>query len=319
MLKAPQDLLRDGLFWRHQTDGLAIFLSPKMFRVFRLPIAFQELVVVADRFHLQPLLSLFSGDGRFYILALSQNEIRVLEGERHRVSELDLKKVPVSLAEALQPDFTKAQLQFHTGTSGGQGGRAAIFHGHGVGEEDNKTSILRYFQLVDKGLRELLREGKTPLLLAGVEYLFSIYREANTYPYLVEKGIPGNPEALRAGDLHKEAWKIIGPYFQMEKEEAAAQFKQAAGTGKASNDFQDIIPAAYDGRVASLFVSLGRQQWGRFDPGRRTLDLRPQPMPGDEDLLDFAAIHTFLSGGSVYAVSPEKMPGSGLLAAVFRY
>jgi len=43
---------------------------------------------------------------------------------------------------------------------------------------------------------------KAPLVLAGVEYLFPIYQEANTYPDLVEEGITGNPENLKPEELH---------------------------------------------------------------------------------------------------------------------
>jgi len=35
--------------------------------------------------------------------------------------------------------------------------------------------------------------------------------------------------------------------------------------------------------------------------------------------MDFAAIHTLLNGGTVYAVEPKAVPGDAPLAAVFRY
>ncbi len=41
--------------------------------------------------------------------------------------------------------------------------------------------------------------------------------------------------------------------------------------------------------------------------------------PGDEDLLDLAAVKTFLNSGNIYAVEPEKVPGGEPFAAVFRY
>jgi len=47
-------------------------------------------VVVSDRFHLKPLLPLLTGDGRFYILALSQNQVRLLQGTRYSVRGLYL-------------------------------------------------------------------------------------------------------------------------------------------------------------------------------------------------------------------------------------
>jgi hypothetical protein len=47
------------------------------------------LVIVSERFHVKPLLPLLSGDGRFYVLALSQNEIRLLQGTRYSVEQVD--------------------------------------------------------------------------------------------------------------------------------------------------------------------------------------------------------------------------------------
>jgi hypothetical protein len=68
-----------------------------------------------------------------------------------------------------------------------------------------------------------------------------------------------------------------------------------------------------------LFVAVGFQQWGTFDPATNTVWVHEEAEPGDEDLLDFAAIQTLLNRGTVYAVEPEKVPDETLLAAVSRY
>jgi len=57
----------------------------------------------------------------------------------------------------------------------------------------------------------------------------------------------------------------------------------------------------------------------RHSYGIPYLRLHKTAKPDDEDLLDFAAIQTFLHGGTVYAVEPEKVPDDAPLAAVFRY
>ena len=38
-----------------------------------------------------------------------------------------------------------------------------------------------------------------------------------------------------------------------------------------------------------------------------------------KDLLDIAAIQTFINGGEVYVVEPHELPDPGMVAAVFRY
>jgi Bacterial archaeo-eukaryotic release factor family 3 len=170
-------------------------------------------------------------------------------------------------------------------------------------------------------LHEKLREQKAPLVLAGVEYLLPLYRQANTYQHLMEEGITGNPEILSAQELHDEAWPIVEADFQKSQQDVLERFHELFGgdTGKATNNLKEIIPAAYYQRVDSLLVAVAQQQWGLFDPSSETVYLHKDKETGDEDLLDFAAAHTLLNGGTVYAVPPEQIPYSTPVAAIFRY
>jgi hypothetical protein len=313
-------LLEDDDFWQHQGDGLAVFISTKMFRFFRLPFAFSELVVVTDRFHVKPLLSLLSVDGRFYVLALSQNQVRLLQGTRQSVGEMSLDSVPKNLAEALGAEERERQLQLHTASRGG----SAIFHGQGSSgdESEHKKDLLRYFKAIDKALHDLLCVEQAPVVLAGVDYLQPIYREANSCAQVMDEGIDGNPERLSDRELHDRAWAILEPYFAKEQEKAASQYRELAGVGRASHDLEQIVPAAHNGRVSSLFVAVGVQQWGAFDMGAGEVLLHPEREPGDQDLLDLAAVQTLVHQGQVYAVEPENVPtngGEASIAALFRY
>jgi len=318
-LEPAHNLFREMLFWGNQSEGFALFLSQEVFSPYRLPIKFSELVLVTDRFHIKPLLPILSGDGRFYILAISQNEVRLFQCTRHSVNDVDLKEMPRNLAEALKHDDPEKQLQFHTGTPGGRDKRSAVFHGHGVGIDNSKDNILRYFRQIDKGLHELIGDDGFPIVLAGVDYLFPIYREANTYPSLLDQGVEGNPETMSAGELHENAWKIVKPLFQREQRKAAAKYRQFAGSGLASNNIKEIVPASYHGRVDLLFVAIGVQRWGTFDPISNEVRFQHRKEPGNEDLLDFAAIQTILKGGIVYAVALDVVPDEAPLAALLRY
>jgi hypothetical protein len=317
-------LLQDSNFWQHQSDGLAFFLSSNRVRRYRLPLNFAELVVVEDHFHVSPLLPLFTGDGQFYILAVSQNEIRLLLGTRYSVSEVDIGQVGGSLAEAIPSVNHQMSLQLHTTNSAGgmPGSGSVTFHGQGGGRDESaKNDLLRYFRLVADGLTEFLQGDRVPLVLAGVDYLLPIYKEANTYPNLIDMVIKGNPDLLSADDLHKSAWDIIRPLFQVAQEEAVAQYQQLAGQSskRVADTLEKIVPAAYDGRVETLFLASGVQQWGIFNPVTNKIKLHDQIESGDEPLLDWAAVQTYLKGGIVYAVEKEKVPGGTTAAAVLRY
>jgi hypothetical protein len=319
LLKPGRELLQDTPFWQHQSDGLAMFLAPGAFHYYCLPIAFEELLVVSDRFHIKPLLPLFFGDGRFFILALSQNEVRLFQGSHYSVTDIHPRGLPQGLADALRYDDPEKQLQFHTGTPDSGQKRPAIYHGQGAGADDDKDTILRYFRKIDSALHPLFREEDAPLVLAGVEYLCPIYKEANTYPHLMDGGIQGNPETLPPEELHHQAWDMVRPLFLKAQKDAANQYRQLAQSERASNEPREVIPAAHGGRVEFLFVALGTQIWGTFDPKANRAHLHKKHRPGDEDLLDFAAVRTLFQGGTVYAVDPQKLPDDGALAAVFRY
>ena len=320
-LEPASRLVQDGSFWQRQSDGLALFLSSGVANHYRLPLDFEELVIVAERFHVKPLLPLLSGDGRFYVLALSQDEVRLLLGTRYTVGEVDLEGAPASLAEALRFDDPERRLQFHTATgpSGGKGSRPAMFYGQGAPSRDQKSDILRYFQKLDTGIQALLAGEQAPLVLAGVDYLLPLYREANAYPHLIGEGIEGNPDNLSAEELHQQAWAIVQPRFLEEREAAAERFKHLSETDQVSEKLVEIVPAAYHGRVGILFVALGLQQWGAYDPETNRVQLHQEVEPGDQDLIDLAAVQVLLHGGSVYAVEVEQMPVEASLAAVFRY
>jgi hypothetical protein len=318
MLQPAQDLVQDGLFWSYQNDGLAIFISKDNAEIHPLPFSFPELVVVGDRFHLKPVLQVLNEDGRFYILAVSQNQVRFFRGMRFNIEELNIEGVPENLDEVLQYDVFGKQLQWRA-AKGGAGGRTGVSQGRGALEADAKENILRYFREIDKGLRNVIGADQAPLVMACVDYLLPIYKEANTYPHLQEEVISGNPEGLSAQQLHSAAWEVVRPHFQKALADAVALYYELAGTGKTSKDLQKVVEAAYNGRVDVLFVALDIQRWGRYDPETNTVHLHSEQQPGDGDLLDFAAIHTFLNSGTVYAVPPENVPDDRNLAAIFRY
>ena len=314
-------------FWEHKGEpGLAIFISDNIFRYYTLPIDFQELVVVTDRFHIKPLLPILNGNGRFYILALSQQDVRFFEGTRYSVNELEVENLPKSLDQALQKDETAKEGQFRIATSKGGTANAfsqpGTFHGQGSPDRDkHQEDILQFFQIVDGALHEKLRSQKAPLVLAGVEYLLPLYRQANTYQHLMDEAITGNPEILSAQELHNQAWPIVKADFQKSQQDVLEQFHELFGgdNGKASNKLEEVVSAAYYKRVDSLLVAVGQQQWGLFDPTSETVYLHPQKEAGDEDLLDFVAAHTLLNGGTVYAIPFEQIPYSTAFAAIYRY
>jgi hypothetical protein len=112
----------------------------------------------------------------------------------------------------------------------------------------------------------MLKDKCTPPVLAGPDYLLPLYRQANTYPYLLGEGIVGNPDTLAPADVHARAWALVEPAFRGAQEVDQAQFGFRAGTGLTLSNVHDAVPAAHYGRVEVFFLNARARIWGRFDP-----------------------------------------------------
>jgi len=326
LLSPARALVEDELFWQQQSDGLAVFVAESHARKYRLPLAFEELVVVSDHFHTKPLLSVLSNNGRFYILAVSQHETRLLQGTRHQISEIDLddrEEVPETTVEILKWEDPEMRLEHHTATESTlHQGVQAVFHGHGVASQDDpKQKVLRFLHRLDAGISDLLADDDAPLVPVADDFVLALYREANTYPHLVEDGVGVQPQELSPEMLHSRAWSIVQPLFRQAQERArdVYQHLQATDRERASDRVEEIVSAALFERVEGLFVATDEERWGTFDAESGEVDVHDRQEPGDRDLLSVAALHTMLNGGWVFLVASEELPGARSMAAVFRW
>ncbi len=321
LLKPVQQFIGDSLFWQHQQTGLALFISPSFFRYFKLPIKVRERTTVGKRFFIKPLLGMFSMRDHFYVLAISQKQVRLLQCTPHSSVRLEMEGAPENLDEVLKYDDPEKQVHFHTrAPSSGEGRRAAVSYGHGDENYVEKENLRRFFSQIDRALIKTLGAENAPLVFAGVDFLFPIYREISNYKNILDKHVEGNPELLRDEELQEHSWKTIEPLFQNKLDNAADRFRELSGTGKTSTDIREVAPAAANGRVELLFVATGVSLHGNIDFKTNQVEIKEDGSDAEnEDLLDFAAVHTFLNSGVVYPVPQEEIPEEGQLAAIFRY
>jgi hypothetical protein len=297
-------------FWRDQTGGLAMFLAPEFERSFRLGQSFAKLAGVGDTFHIVPLLPWLAGDGRFFVLAISQNDVRLLGGSRHGVDRLNVPGLPANINEALRTHDPDEPLNLHSHQR--VNGWNAVFHGQGVGIDDAKKDIRNYFHRIDKALSPHLGDEKAPMIVATVDYLLPIYREVNSYRHLLESGVIGNPDRLSAADLHRQAWPLVEPIFRTARQSALAQFAQCDGTGLTLREPAAAIGAALEGNIENLFIASGAALWGTVSP----LEIHASAQPGDIELINRAAIGAIRHGRPVYVLPAAEMPSGLTVAAI---
>lgn len=318
-LADAHELVGNEVFWRNQTEGLAVFVSPEATRPFYLPASVAELAAVNSRFHVAPLLPLVDQATDFYILAVSENRVRFLKADRWHASEAAPADLPANAKEALHYDHPSDTRQFHTAVLGAGMSKLGAYHGSGNFFEQEKSELLEYFRAIDRALHPVLCDQRAPLVFAGVEYLFPIFRQANTYPHLSESHVSGNPDTWSDGQLHEKAWKSIAPEFEKPKQAALGRYAELAGDGMKSDDLRVILKAAQQGQVETLLVAPEQPVWGKWDETQGRLRLDPERRDDSNDMLDLAIVETLARRGAAYCVPSTELPPGKRCEAIFRY
>jgi hypothetical protein len=299
--------------------SIAVFRSAEVFKTIWLQNSVPAKAVVGPHFCIRPILPEFVRDESFAVLALSQNDVRLLR-YTHTNSEL----VPLSngaftsfngFMNPVKPDHVSDN---HSSPGPSSGASKGVMFGTGTEREDKGEYLAHFYKQVDRAVNDALRQTKEPLVLVGVEYELSLYQTLSTYPKLVEEGVHGAPNALKSGEMHARAMKAIEKHYESKVNAALAEYNHKAGGG-ASNRLKDIVAAAHDGRVLTLFVPEFREQVGKFDGPTNTAKGGEDGTAEVEDLVNAAAVATILHAGQVFVVPDAKMPNGTPLAAVFRF
>jgi Bacterial archaeo-eukaryotic release factor family 7 len=315
LLESNWQLIEETEHAHTRMPGTAIFLSRDFFGYCPLPVPLAERVVVGNGFLIRPLLALIPTNDRFFVLALSQKYVRLFEGSRRGMKELHLQDAPENLHEDLAGLSFERRYEMHTAASPASNQKGAIFHGPSV---TNKDRLIHYFRDVDRGVAGTLSGQQAPLIVAAVEYLFPIYREANTYAHLWENAITGNPDLLSPEALHEASWKIFERHLSDAAAHAFGVYKEHVNTPLTSSNLRKIIAAADRGSVRFLFVPPTGEQWGWFEPPE-TVHVHSVREPGDNELLNLAVILTLRHGGQVFPVPANELREGAEAAAVFRF
>ncbi len=323
LLQEAKQILENGTFWQHLSDGLAFFVSPQMSQLFRLPEHFDELTHVGEKFHVKPLISMLTGDTTFYLLVLDLKGVRLYKGSRHFINRIHSDILPKGMNETLGFDTEEKNVQFSRSRPDTGAGSPPTVFGYGRQTDKEKVNTLNYYHRVNDAVATILNRSTSPLITMGEEYQNALYTHANTYPQLLQKSISKNAEHLPESQLHTLAWQVAMPHFQGTENRLFHHFKQLRNENSpmAVEDLITIITGALQGRVETLFLLNGQTHlWGKLkNTPAPEIELHENQLPGDEDLLEAAALNTIFKGGIVFMIKPEQVIAPSPVAAILRF
>jgi hypothetical protein len=302
-------------------DGrsIAVFRSPDVFCVTSLMEPVKGRAAIGPQFYVRPLLPELAKANTFYVLALSQKDVRVLRCTSSTSEELPFpNSVPTSFDAYMNSAKPDHVLDNRSSPGPAAGSSKGIMFGTSTDREDKDEYLAHFYKQIDRGLNEVLRGKTEPVVLVGVEYELALYRSLNTYQHLAEEMVQGAPNSLKAGEMHARALDAIARQYEKKVDDALAEYNHKVGGG-ASSRLEDIVRAAHDGRVLTLLVSDSAEVPGSFDEMTYTIKGPESGASEDEDLINDAVVQTILHAGQVLVVPNAKMPNGAPLSAIFRF
>jgi len=245
---------------------LAVLSSPGLFRVYHFQRPVKELAVVADSFHVKPLLRVVQSADRYQVLCVTRRSARVFEGNRDALDELEADAFPSDMEAALGDQRTEPHqtvASYGTGT----GGPGPMYHGHGSRKDEVDKDTERYFRAVDRAMMaQFSKPSALPLVLAALPEHQPVFREVSQNAALLAAGVEGDPESMSVEQLREAAWRAVEPQYLDRLAQLSNTFTTRAAHQNATSDLADAARAAVEGRVSHLLVDADR-----VVPGRRRL------------------------------------------------
>ena len=316
LLEPLEELKTNADFWNHTLDGLALFRSETTFEIFGVQNRVRELAIVSDSFHLKPLKQYLQTLDHYQLLCVDRNNIRLYEGNRNQLDELELKpEVPRTIQEALGSELTDEHLT--VAAYGGVGGTS--IHGHGSKKDEVGIDTERFFRAVDRAIAEnYSKPAGVPLVLAALPQHHSVFQSVSHNPMLLKNGLKINAKSLDTEELRRRAWELFEPSYLQSLDKLAEEYNISTSQGLSTDNLKEAGKAAAGSRIAKILVEQDRIIPGKVnETGLITTDNIENPEV--DDLLDDLSELVLKTGGQVMVVPSDKMPTKTGLAAIYRY
>ncbi len=320
LVKPAQDLLDNYDFWKHNSGMLALFITDGEMDMYRLPVKINKsLHFIGKKPYLLPLMPELTRDGNYYLLFLDLNRIRLYQGSRNSIKEIELDPEEITLSFREEEDLDEKVE--HLQGQGGVGQAGVMYHGHGGGaDEERKVLIQNYFHRMTNMLEPKLNENPLPLYLAGEASLIPLFHEASKYTHLKKGHLP-NIAGLAERELQHKAWELAGKEFEKEWKSRKDEFEFKLSRNLAiADDNEKLIKASVTGAVDTLWVQSSTPHlWGTYNEDDFSIQLDQGPTGSNHCLIDMAAVKVLESGGKVYLEDPDDIPSEGMIAGTLRY
>lgn len=318
LVEDPRALLRPG-------EAIALFVDQESAGLVDLPYRVDTRATVGNRFVVKSLLPLLQHDSDFTVACLNRGEIKVYEGTRLGLREVDVPDMPTSLEETIEYDDPEKSLQHHTAKSGsaeGRPGTAPIqeMHGQGMPADIEESQNERFFRDVANAVKKFLANKDAPLVVFGVDENVGLFSSSIDWGHQRIFSIHHDPKDWSTSEVLRQAAESLMPQWEEEISRKVDRLQEAHAKDTGVFDTGKCALAAANGRVAMVGVASDQSEPGICHPEEMKVEFVDADDAGcAHDLLDTIAYETIQHGGEAFALPAERVPGPGNVAATVRF
>lgn len=251
--------------------GVVVFYSLESFDgelgYMKVQSSINDLIVVADSFHIKPLIRIRNNVKGFFIVTMSSRAINVLIENHGHLVKLD-------------------SYRNEPGIDG-----------------NNKKDSKEFFMNSSQELNKLFAAYRLPIILAGVKDHIGHMKRLLNQSMLMDQYIVGNVEKMKALELQEKVYKILTPYYEKLEQGALKDLEVAMNRGRAITFLEDIAISAVYGKISKLFVVENRFVWGSINQKTGEIFIAPRQVNAhDDDVLDDLCQIVLSKGGEVVVV-----------------
>ncbi len=308
----------DNELWQHASAGLALFATLDDMIVYRLEQSFKPISIVANSFHIKPLIQHFQGLDTYLLLALDAESFALYEG-----NHVDIK--PITLGDDIATTLTAALGTQHTEayqTHGVYGGAAdgSTFHGHGGKSDDVDIDREKFFRHVDRVVLDYTSiQTKKPLILVSHKAYQHDFKSVSRQPWMLDVAIDGAYHDFSMADIKHELKKINQQRMMVQVDQALKQYHDLRSKDLSTDQIILVLKGLLAARVDTLFIEEDKIIPGKIDIENQQIIQNDLTDPETDDLLDDMVQHAMQTGSKVWIIPQDQMPSSSGVAAIFRY
>lgn len=311
LLSPLLELQTDEDNWSNRNGSLAYFVSETVSACYEIPGRITDEVVVAPHFQIRRLLPLLEADTNYAILALNLGGARLYAADHMSITEMDISDAPEK-ASHFMVEGERSSVQRHGGA--GEGSGSGQYFGHGEEDKNRELATDKFLSRLAGVVDNVLGNSNRHLLLAGESAIIGELRPKLKYAKVLEQVLDGNPKQKTAEQLHEASLPLLKPLLHEVRDATLGEIRRRQATDGAAvaDDLLEILNAAQDGAVDSLFIRRAYRESGTYNTEAREIELAED----GSDLANQAALLTLAKGGRVYMSDETELPHSGMLAGL---